>query len=223
MAHNHQIFETQVQVLQHLHVAHMAKTGKLMSYAAFLREKCRGVATRGTKERHEMRDSAESGARQDDAASAEQEQATKPKIRALRSPPPDRPKVAARKIEGGPPPRTGLTPNGALIKMGMKRGLTAVYQALLSRDRGQGCFASNDTLAEDCGASVRTVQRHVQALERGGWITVKTQFRGDEGQTTNLIYCRVYYDGQEIRDQRDQPCHGVIYPTAIDALLNPKG
>ena len=84
MAHNHQIFETQVQVLQHLHVAHMAKTGKLMSYAAFLREKCRGVATRGTKERHEMRDSAESGARQDDAASAEQEQATKPKIRALR-------------------------------------------------------------------------------------------------------------------------------------------
>lgn len=38
MAHNHQIFETQVQVLQHLLVAHMAKTGKLMSYAAFLRE-----------------------------------------------------------------------------------------------------------------------------------------------------------------------------------------
>ena len=38
VAHNHQIFETQVQVLQYLHVAHMAKTGKLMSYAAFLRE-----------------------------------------------------------------------------------------------------------------------------------------------------------------------------------------
>ncbi len=38
VAHNHQIFETQVAVLQHLHVAHMTKTGKRLSYAAFLRE-----------------------------------------------------------------------------------------------------------------------------------------------------------------------------------------
>lgn len=50
------------------------------------------------------------------------------------------------------------------------------------------CWPRVRTLAEFCGISSRTVQRHLKEFERAGLITIQKKYRADGGQTAN-VYC----------------------------------
>lgn len=91
------------------------------------------------------------------------------------------------------------------------KNLTLTEKHLLAKieafaKKGQGCFASNQTLAEKCHCSPRTISRSVQKLIRGGYIVV----HDFDGRKRTLHSCReamakrVAQDGEAAETQWQQ-------------------
>ena len=59
----------------------------------------------------------------------------------------------------------------------LKANVFKTYCYLISKDfKGEGIWYSQQTIANDLGVSVRTVQRHIKVLKELGYISVKRRF-----------------------------------------------
>jgi DNA-binding MarR family transcriptional regulator len=90
------------------------------------------------------------------------------------------------------------------FKQNIEPGPKLVLLALADHANGQTglCIPGQKSLAEQCSMSVRTVQRHIQVLEKSGLLRREARMRGDgRGRTSDRYYLGDQGDKSALRRQ----------------------
>lgn len=87
----------------------------------------------------------------------------------------------------------GVVPTLAILDKSITHAELRVFSLLCSyADKHGECFPSQNTMCEQLGVNRQTMNKHMQALVKHGWVTSTPRHRSDGSQRSNLY--RVIHD-----------------------------